>query len=65
MQRQFAQVFAFERQDVEGIELDLGVMPAGVQSIEIGMPSTPSSTASPSMTNELERFRRAASTIHG
>jgi hypothetical protein len=36
VQRQFAQVLAIQRQDVEGVELDLAIMPARVQPVEIG-----------------------------
>jgi hypothetical protein len=60
-----AQILAIERQDVEGIELHLFVVLARVQRVEIGTPSTSSTTASPSMTNCLIRFFSAASMIHG
>jgi hypothetical protein len=55
VQRQFPQILAIKRQDIEGMELDLVVMFPRVQPVEIGVPSTPSSTASPSMTNEVCR----------
>jgi hypothetical protein len=36
VQRQLSQIVALQRQDVEGVELNLVVMPARVQPIEIG-----------------------------
>ena len=36
MQRQLAQIIAIERQDVEGVELHLVVVPAGMQAVEVG-----------------------------
>lgn len=38
VQRQFAQVIALQRQDIESVELDLVIMPAGVQAVKIGYP---------------------------
>jgi hypothetical protein len=38
---------------------------AAVQAVEVEMPSAPSRTASPSIANELLRFRSAASVING
>jgi hypothetical protein len=35
-ERQFADVLAVADQDIEGVELDLGIMPARVQAVEIG-----------------------------
>jgi hypothetical protein len=40
-QGQGAQVIAVERQNVEGIELHLVIVLAGMQRVEIGVPSTP------------------------
>jgi hypothetical protein len=54
-----------DRQDVEGVELHLLVMPARVQGVEAGDAVTPSTTASPSMTELAEAFFSTASTIHG
>ena len=63
-QRQLANVFAIDDQDIERIELHLVIVLAAVQSVEVSdLPSTPSSTASPSITNEVHRLRRAASTM--
>jgi hypothetical protein len=42
VQRQLAKIVALERQDVESVELDLIVMPAGVSPLKSEMPSTPS-----------------------
>ena len=36
MQRQFPQIVAIQRQDIERVELNLVIMPAGVQTVEIG-----------------------------
>jgi hypothetical protein len=36
VQRQLSQIVALQRQDVEGVELNLVIMPARVQPIEIG-----------------------------
>jgi hypothetical protein len=66
VQRDFSQILTVQRQNVEGVELDLLVVPAGMQPVEVGkIPSTPSRTASPSMTNELKRLLSPASTIRG
>ena len=37
-ERQLADVLAVADLDIEGVELDLGIMPARVQAIEIGPP---------------------------
>src|SRR5207245_4055208 len=36
VQRQFPQIVAIQRQDIERVELNLVIMPAGVQTVEIG-----------------------------
>jgi hypothetical protein len=36
VQRQFPQIIAIQRQDIERVELNLVIMPAGVQTVEIG-----------------------------
>lgn len=36
MQRQLAQVVTVERENVEGVELHLFVVPAGMEAVEIG-----------------------------
>ena len=59
------QIIAVERQDVEGVELHLGIVLARMQRIEVGDAFDPSTTASPSITNCLILFLSAASTIHG
>ena len=64
-QRQPAEVLAVADQDVEGVELDLGIVLAGVQPLKSDRPSTPSSTASPSITKDELRLRSAASVISG
>jgi hypothetical protein len=51
------QIVPAERQAVEGVELDLVTMPGWPLKLE----KTPIRTASPSITNELIRLRRAAS----
>jgi hypothetical protein len=60
VQRQASQIIALERQNIEGIELDLVVMLPRVQPVEIG-----DAVDSPSMTKEVVRLRSAASTISG
>ena len=52
-ERQLADVLAFADQEIEGVKRDLVVILSRVQAVEIRMPSTPSSTASPSITNEV------------
>jgi len=61
VQRQPAQIVPAERQAVEGVELDFVVVLAGVQGLKSEMPSTPSTTASPSMTNCVFRIFWAVS----
>ena len=51
-ERQFADVLAVADQDIEGVELDLGIM-RECRPSKSDRPSTPSSTASPSSTNEV------------
>jgi hypothetical protein len=63
--QQAAQVLAVERQDVEGIELRFVVCLFESSALKSAMPSKPITTASPSITNCLNRFFSAASTIHG
>jgi hypothetical protein len=59
-------VAAAADQTIEGIELDRAASCLRECSpLKSEMPSTPSSTASPSITNELLRFRSAASVISG
>ncbi len=65
VQRQRPEIVALAHQDVERIELDLLVVLAAVQAVEIGDPSAQSSMASPSRTNEFGRLRSAASTMRG
>jgi hypothetical protein len=60
--RRPAEVFAIQREDIEGVELHLLVVLARVQGV---VPIDPNTTASPSMTKCLSRFLSAASTIHG
>ena len=64
-QRQSAEIVTGERHDVEGVQLHLLIVLAGMQRVESAKPSTLSTTASPSTTNCLDRFFSAASTIHG
>jgi hypothetical protein len=51
VQGQRAQIIAAARQDVEGVKLNLVIVLAGMQGVEVGDPLTPSTTASPSMTS--------------
>lgn len=64
VQRQLPQVVAIERQDVEGVELDVIVVFPGV-ALKSDTPSTFSTTASPSMMNWLLRIFSAVSAIQG
>jgi hypothetical protein len=59
------QILAAEREDVEGVELHLVIVPRECSALKSDTPSTPSTTASPSMTNCCSRFFSAASTIQG
>jgi hypothetical protein len=65
MQRQLAEIVAALDEDVESTELDLVIVLAGMQRVEIGDAIAPSTTASPSSTKRFCRTLRAASTIHG
>jgi hypothetical protein len=65
VERQLAQIVVVLDQDVERAELDLMVVLAGVQGVEVDMPSTPRITASPSSTNRFWRTLWAALTIQG
>jgi hypothetical protein len=65
VQGQLAQILAVEGQDIEGVELNFVIMPARVQSVQIGDTINAKQYRLATMTNELERFRRAASTISG
>ena len=65
VQRHPAEVVAVIRKAVEGVQLGLVVVPAGVQGVEVRDASTPSTTASPSMMNRVFRIFRAVSTIQG
>src|SRR5215831_15080036 len=56
-------VLTIEHQNIEGVKLDFLVPPARCRALKSAMPSTPSTTASPLMTNCRCRFLRAASTI--
>jgi hypothetical protein len=49
-QGQTAQIFTVERQDVEGVQLHSSSCRRECSALKSGMPSTPSTTASPSMT---------------
>jgi hypothetical protein len=60
-ERQLSDVLGVAHQDIEGVELDLVVL----APLKSDRPSTPNSTASPSITNELLRLRCAASVISG
>jgi hypothetical protein len=67
-QRQKLKIVAIERQNAEGTELHLVVVfPCFLEcsALKSEMPSTPSTTASPSMTNCLYLYFSAASTIQG
>src|SRR4029077_14698837 len=64
-QRQLAEILAVAHQTVEGVELNLGIVLATAQALKSERPSTPSSTASPSRTNDELRLRSAASDISG
>jgi hypothetical protein len=65
VQRQRSEIVPAERKAIEGVKLRLVVVLAGVKALKSEMPSTPSTTASPSMTNCVFRIFRAVSTIHG
>ena len=60
MQWQLAEILAVADQDVEGVELTSSSCLRECRPLKSEMPSTPSSTASPSITNELfpTAFRR-------
>ena len=64
-ERKRAHVVAVTGEHIEGVKLDLLVVLAGMQRVEIETPSTPRMTASPSMTNCFIRFFSANSTIQG
>ena len=61
MQGQGPQIIAAHREKVESVELDFVVVLAGVRGLKSEMPSTSSTTASPSMTNCVFRIFRAVS----
>jgi hypothetical protein len=59
------QILTVERQDAEGVELHLLIVPARVQGVEVGDAIGAEDHGTPSMTNCRCRFFSALSTIHG
>jgi hypothetical protein len=63
VERKLPEIVAAFHEDVEGAELNLVIVLPGVKRVEVGNPSTPRITASPSSTKRFWRIMRAASTI--
>jgi hypothetical protein len=64
LERLTPDIVAADRQQVEGDQPDLGMVPPGMQS-KWDTPVSSSQTASPSITKDRVRCRLAASTISG
>jgi hypothetical protein len=64
-ERQIPDIVTVANEHVEGVELNLLVVLARGRPLKSDPPSTPSSTASPSITKELWRFLSAASAMSG
>jgi hypothetical protein len=61
-QWQLSDILTIERQDIEGVELDLGIVLAGMPAVEIRDAIDAKQHGLPSMTNDPDLLRSADST---